>query len=117
MPVLLQVDPRTLGQNLWLIITVVVLLAVLGVIGIGGWMGLRMWLQIKSENESWARYQAQRRGPDGQPYPPFIEGTCQACHRGDHKIYHLTTGQALCPECYDAHCRRQSGVAGADDAE
>jgi hypothetical protein len=38
--------------------------------------------------------------PDGQPYPPGAPGLCQRCGRAFDVVYHLPSGERLCPGCY-----------------
>jgi hypothetical protein len=107
----LQVDPRTLGENLFLIIGVVFLLGLAAAIGLAAWIGVKVWRQAVRERRSWAQHQVDRLGPDGKPYPPYLEGVCEVCKRGDHRVYHLKTGEMLCQRCYEAFCLERRGPA------
>src|SRR5262245_18569955 len=105
---LLQVDPRTLGENLFLILGVLILLGVAAVVGLAVWIGGKVWWQSVLERKSWEKHQVERLGPDGKPYPPYLEGICQACKRGDHRVYHLDSGEMLCQLCYEAFCMERA---------
>lgn len=98
---LLQVDPRTLGENLYLLIGLLLLLVVVGFVGGSISIVLKAWLDHRREEQSWQEHQQERLAPNGQPYPPFIEGVCQECGKGDRKIYHAETDVEFCPGCYD----------------
>ncbi len=111
---LLQVDPRTLGENLHLLIGLLLLLGIGALVALALWIGLKVWLGHRREEESWEEHRQQRLAPDGRPYPPFIEGICQACGKGDKKIYHSETGLAFCPACYDDSCRSERGTVPPD---
>ena len=108
---LLQVDPATFAQNLHLIIGALILLFVLFVLLFSLWTGLSAWwwhIQRRRAYEAWIK---TSRRADGTPYPPFIEGVCAQCGRGDRKIYFTDTGEELCPVCYEAAWRLDELVA------
>lgn len=102
----LQVDARTLGENLHLLLGVLIVLVSGSLLGIGIWVGLRFWIAGRRERRSWQEFQEQRLAPDGLPYPGFSDGICQQCGRGDQRIFCADVGGELCPECYDDFCRR-----------
>lgn len=108
---LLQVDPTTLGENLHLLIGLLLLLGVGGVVAVAISTGLKVWLGRRREERSWQEHRQQRLAPDGQPYPPFIEGVCQECGKGDRRIYHSDAGVEHCPSCYDNFCVNEHGRA------
>ena len=106
---LLQVDPKTLGTNLWLIIAglilAIVALAALLVLVVA----LRVAWSIRARKKAQSEYHKSSRRADGQPYPPYLEAVCSQCGRGDTKIYHPSPGQRLCPDCYESFWRRETG--------
>ena len=52
--------------------------------------------RLAQESQEQAKY-----GPDGNPYPPAALGLCDSCSRSDEHVYHLESGQRLCPACYE----------------
>lgn len=97
-----QVDAKTIGANLFLIIGALICLAVTALFAVAAWVAINVWLSGRRERRSWEDYQRSTRRADGRPYPPFIEGVCDLCGRGDRKIYQAEWGQALCPPCYES---------------
>lgn len=100
--ILSQVDPKTLGLNLWLIISGVFCLGVSTVLILVFWTAIKVWLSERRERRSWERYQKSSRRADGRPYPAFFMGQCDSCGRGHRKIYQAEWGPGLCPTCYEA---------------
>jgi len=100
------VDPRTLGENLHLLVGLLVVLVLGSLLGLGIWVGLRLWIGERRARRSWQEFQEQRHAPDDRPYPCYIDGICQECRRGDPRIYQADSGEELCPVCYDDFCRR-----------
>ncbi len=98
---LLQVGPKTLGVNLWLLIALLFLLVVALVLGVVLWTGIRVGLTMLAQRRAQAEYRKSTRRADGQPYPPYIEGMCSQCGRGHVRIYHPQSGERLCPDCYE----------------
>ena len=105
---ILQIDPRTLGENLHLLIGLLVVLVSGSLVGMGVWVGLRLWIAARRERRSWQEFQEQRLAPDGRPYPAYTDGICQECRRGDTRICSVDSGQELCPTCYDEFCHSHS---------
>ncbi len=103
---ILQVDPRTFGESLHFLVGLLIVLVSGSLLGLGIWVGMRLWIARRFERRSWQEYQEQRLAPDGRPYPSFTDGACQECGRGDARIYNADSGEELCPTCYDDLCRR-----------
>ena len=110
---LAQVDLRTFGQNLILIIGGVLLLAVLLFLGFVAWTGLTMLLFYAGKRRAEREHVRQTRRADGELYPPMIEGICEVCKRGVHKIYFPETGKAMCPLCYERSWGKQAAESKA----
>jgi hypothetical protein len=93
---LAQVDPKTFGLNLWLIIGAVILAGGLFLAALLTVTALRagIW-QIRRR-----RAQRRWRRPDG---PPTARGLCDECGLVHERVAHLPTGARLCPAC----CRRR----------
>ncbi len=102
---LLQVDLGTFRFNIYLIIGALILLLVLFVLLFSLWTGLSMWWWHIQRRRAYEKWIETSRRADGAPYPPFIEGVCAQCGRGDRKIYFSDTGEELCPTCYEAAWR------------
>ncbi len=110
---LAQVDLRTFGQNLFLIIGGLMLLAVLLFLGFVAWTGLNMLIYYAGKRRAEREHVRQTRRADGELYPPMIEGICEVCKRGGHKIYFPETGKAMCPLCYERAWGKQAAEAKA----
>ena len=107
--VILQVDPATLGLNLFLLIGAAVLLGGVSLVALAGWTGLRAWIWHVRQRRSQQRYRRRTFRADGQIYPSVSQGVCQECGRSSRKIYHPLTGERLCPVCYERFWRQAEG--------
>ena len=96
----------TLGQNLMLLIGLLIALGFGALLSLGVWTGWKMWITERRRRASWEKHCEDRLAPDGRPYPPTMPGFCQSCGKSDAKIYHPDSGQEFCPACYDNSCRR-----------
>lgn len=97
---LLQVDSATFFFNLSLIIGAVIFLVITFFFLIATITGIKVlvfWAQQRSAEREHIR---ETRQPDGKLYPPFIEGVCSVCRKGDHKIYFPSKSEGFCPACY-----------------
>ncbi len=104
---LAQVDPVTFGQNLALIIAAVFFLSALLILGFFAWTGLNMLIFYVGKRRAEREHVRQTRRADGELYPPMIEGICEVCKRGGHKIYFPEAGKAMCPTCYERSWGKQ----------
>lgn len=98
-----QVDPTTLGQNMYLLLGCWIVLAVLVVLAVVIWTVAKivLWYQERKRIEQ----EQARRAVDqrtGRPYPPASRGFCDRCRRACEKVYYLPSGRRLCQACYDA---------------
>jgi len=100
-----QVDPRTLGQNLVLIIGGVFALGILATLLYLSVTGIKTGVAIVRQRRSWRAYLKESRRSDGQVYPPFAAGVCSECGMAGDKIYRPASGERLCPECYERYWR------------
>ena len=110
---LAQVDLRTFGQNLFLIIGGLMLLSVLLFLGFFAWTGLNMLIFYLGKRRAEREHVRQTRRADGELYPPMIEGICEVCKRGGHKIYFPEAGEAMCTLCYEQSWRKQAAESKA----
>ena len=79
---LAEVDPVTFGQNLFLIIGGVLLLALLLFLGFFAWTGLNMLIFYVGRRRAEREHFRKTRRANGELYPPMIEGICEVCKRG-----------------------------------
>ncbi len=77
------------------IVVAVILVAILIVVMAIKW---QLWSARMRRARRAAR--AIKFRPDGQPYPPSGRGMCDICEQPHEKIYYLSDGQRLCPQCY-----------------
>jgi len=88
------------GQNMYL------LLGLLVVGGIGllvlfvGWSVLRAWVWQKGVDRATRALHDTKFRPDGTPYPPAGQGICDCCKLAFKKVYYVSTDERLCPSCY-----------------
>lgn len=108
---LLQVDPKTLGANLFLLLGLAIVLGVAILLALGIWTGAKMWLDHRREHRAWLAHTEGRLAPDGRPYPPQGQGICDQCGRADTKIYYPETGRELCPDCFEEDRRAKPNQA------
>lgn len=99
------VDPKTLGQNLVLIIGGVFACGLLAVVIYLSATGIRAVRDIRRRRRSWQAYLEESRRADGKVRPPFSEGVCSECGVHGDKIYRPASGERLCPECYERYWR------------
>jgi hypothetical protein len=90
------------GQHVWILVGALALGSVGLVVGIALWTGIKILRDTKEKRRAQEEYRKSFYTADGRPYPPFIEGQCERCGRGNRKIYHPETGQKLCPECFES---------------
>lgn len=95
------VDPKTLGLNLWLIIGALLLSVFVIILIIAAWTGVNIGIwQYRRKAAERDKHRRTHR-PDGRPYPPAMRGLCQRCQRVHESVYHLPSGERLCPGCYE----------------
>ncbi len=93
------VDPETLAMNIALLIGGAVLLTALFLITMATMTGIKCVLWVRRRRKAEREFMAKHRRADGEKYPPFIEGICTACGRGNEKVYFTSTEDELCPTC------------------
>ncbi len=108
-PALLQVDPKTLGLNLCLIISGLFVLTLAGAFTYASWTGIKTWIAIVRTRRGREEYLRKFRRADGKPYPPATHGKCEHCGVQQGKIYHVDSGPCVCPDCYEIYWRRETG--------
>ncbi len=87
------------GQNIYLLIGILLALVLALILFIVSWTGIKIWLFRKGQRQEELEERRRRIGRDGRPLPPRAAGICEQCQKaGD--IFHLPEGRRLCSECY-----------------
>ncbi len=115
-PIVLMQDVVSWAQQIYILIGI--LLA--ATVGVGlllvVWTGAKIALLMYRQRRGREEYRRAFYRADGQHYPPYIEGICEACGRGHRQIFHPSDGPNQCPDCYEAHWRRATGWAGDSES-
>ena len=96
------VDFRTFAQNIYLLIALLLVLAVGVVLLLATVTGVKLGIWHLRERHERARHRRERFRPDGKPYPPAGRGICDRCGQPFEKVYHMPSGERLCPDDYNA---------------
>lgn len=91
---------RNFALNIYFLIGLLLALGIAAVWIITCWTSIKIWLWNIRRRQAEAAEHQRRFRPDGQPYPPASRGVCEGCAQALDEVYHLPTGQRLCPECY-----------------
>ena len=95
-----MVSPQVFALNIYFLIGLLIAAAVATVLIIAFWTSIKIWIwRVRCRKSETAEHR-RRFQPDGQPYPPASRGVCEGCARALNEVYHLPSGQRLCPECY-----------------
>lgn len=100
----LLADPSQLimfGQNICLLIFLLLGLAVLLIFIFSSWTGARVMLWRASRRKAEEAHRRGRFSAGGRPLPPTGRGICEGCLRVAEVVYHLPDGRRLCGRCYD----------------
>ncbi len=93
------------GQNVFLLIGILLVAVLLFVVLIVGWTGISLLV--------WRR-QRQRAVLESAPWPR-TRGICGACGRASEDVYHFPSGVRRCEACYQrgnlGRCERANGAA------
>lgn len=87
--------------NIFFLIGLLLVLAVGVILLIALLMGFKLWRWNRAERRARNAHLRERYRPNGEPYPPAARGICDRCGHVSEKVYHLPTGQRLCPYDYD----------------
>ena len=93
-------DPKTFGANIYLLIGLLIVLAIIFILILTTWTSINVGIWQRRRKKADLEERRRKLQPDGQPYPPAGRGICSGCERGFEKVYHLPSGQRLCPDCY-----------------
>jgi hypothetical protein len=95
-----QVDPSTLGQNLFLIIGGLLLVIAAGLLVLIAWIAIKYWLWHARQAKAQRDRHARKFDAGGRRLPPSGRGLCHRCEAVHESVYCLPTGRRLCPTCY-----------------
>jgi len=87
--------------NIYLLIGLLIVLAVGLALLLATLTGVNLGIWHLLERRERTRQHAERYRPDGEPYPPAGRGICDRCGRPFEKVYHMPSGERLCPEDYN----------------
>jgi hypothetical protein len=102
-----QVDPTTLGRNLFLIIGGLICLLAAGLLVLVAWTAIKYWRWNARQARAERERQAGKIDADGRPLPPSGRGLCHRCESVHESVYCLPTGRRLCPACYQVEIIEQ----------
>ncbi len=109
-------DLQMWAVNIYFLIGLLIFLSFCSIVLLAIYIGVRMYLFSRRQRRSLAEYHRRTRRADGRMYPPFTGGICDRCGAIRRKIYHLPTGERLCPECYEPFWRTAEGWTGRPQA-
>jgi hypothetical protein len=95
-----MVSPQVFALNIYFLIGLLIVLGVVIVLIVAFWTSIKIWIWSVRRRKADEAEHRRRFRPDGRPYPPLARGICQGCARALDEVYHLPSGQRLCPECY-----------------
>jgi hypothetical protein len=72
------------------------------VLVIAAWTAIKLMIWHMRDRGDEAKHRRETFRPDGVPYPPASRGLCDRCGRSFEKVYHLPSGERLCPDDYHA---------------
>jgi hypothetical protein len=104
------VDIKTFALNMHFLIGLLIGLAALLIFVVAVWTLLKVLVWRARHKRAEAQEAARKLRTDGLPYPPAGPGVCQRCQRAFDAVYHLPTGERLCPECYALRTPPSRGV-------
>ena len=105
------------GQNIFLILGALLVLAFGSLMLVVLWTGLRVWLFTVQQRRAQRACRRRTRRADGKMYPPAACGVCDACGRVGKAIYYPASGEKLCAPCYEDFWRRtEVREPGADES-
>ncbi len=90
------------GQNIYLLIGILLFLVLLLVVLVLSWAGVRITIFGWRQRQSLRDQRTARFHRDGTRMPPQGEGICVRCGRAGFDVYCLPGNQRLCEACYRA---------------
>lgn len=94
------IDLRMWALNIYFLIGLLFALTIIAIITILliSYIRARLWHASVKRTQQ-ADHRAKHH-PDGRPYPPTGRGLCDNCQKPAEKVYFLSSGLRLCPDCY-----------------
>ena len=102
------------ATNIFLILGAVLLLCAGAIVVIALWTSAKIAIWHIRLRRAQRDYQERTFREDGGRYPPFIEGACERCGRGDSKVYHPQGQVGMCRVCYEAFWRAEENYDQGD---
>ncbi len=93
---------ESFGLDMRFLLGLIVFLAILFIVVIAVWTGVKIWLFRMRQKREQRRVYRREHAPNGRRLPPSASGICERCEGVFAKVYHLPSGRRLCPECYEA---------------
>lgn len=87
------------GQNIYVLIGLLVFAAVCVVLLIASWTGVKVLSFKLSQKKAETEERQRKRHPDGTVIPT-APGVCIKCGQVFPQVYHLMEGNRLCETCY-----------------
>ncbi|QDV89574.1 hypothetical protein RAS2_06440 [Phycisphaerae bacterium RAS2] len=99
------------GQNIFLLIGIAMLLAIIAIVLFAAVMGWRVWRFQRQQHDVDREFEKfTGKPPSAKPdaadlppdpnLPPMAQGICNECGRVFPKVYHLPDGERLCKSCF-----------------
>ncbi len=92
---------KMFGLNIYFLIGLLCVLGIGAILLVAAWTGLNITIWQARKKNAEQRERRRKYRADGSPYPPEGRGLCTACGRACEKVYHLPSGERLCPACYE----------------
>ena len=105
------VDQQTLGQNMLVLVSALILLVAGLVVLVALWTIARIVFHFLRQRHSWRAFIKAKHRADGEKFPPQGEGFCDGCGNYRTKLYFPPNAGDLCPECYDRFWRAEKAFS------
>ncbi len=92
---------RMFGANIFLLIGILLALAILIFLLLGGWVTVKILIFRRAQHRAEQKRNQEKFRADGSPYPPASRGICHTCGKAYPKVYHMPDGTKLCPLHYE----------------
>ena len=86
-------------QNIFLLIGILMALAILVIVFVVGWTGIRVWLFTRWQRQSSKKGSSNEGQSEGLLFRE--RGMCEGCGLYLDKIIKLADGGRLCPNCFE----------------
>jgi hypothetical protein len=89
------------GQNIQLLIGILLALALGAILTISFWTGIKIWLFRKQQETAELEERQSKFDREGRALPPRGAGLCEKCQKAG-VVFHLPDGRRLCERCYES---------------